>query len=573
MPTVKFDKRLASIFLKRNKLKKEQLDAAFAKSAEEERSLTSVLVQDGFISEEELLLTLAEETNLPPIDVQKVVPEESVMQLLPENLANYYQVVPIAKVGNILTLAVSNPFDILKLDDIQIVTGCNIRPVLSTDVSIKEAIPEIYNRGNKVVQDLLDNMSDPELEIKESKEDVEDLQIEDFESSEGQAPVVKLVNLIIFQAIKTKASDIHIEPMEKLVRVRYRIDGVCQEAIRPPKKMQNAIVSRIKIMSGLDIAERRKPQDGKFQLRIEGRQIDFRVSTLPTIHGEKVVLRVLDSGNLSLNLESLGFEEKALEDIRRAIHQPYGMLLVTGPTGSGKSTTLYSALREVLSATDNIVTVEDPVEYQLEGVNQVQVNVKRGLTFAGALRSILRQDPDTILLGEIRDQETVEIAVKAALTGHLVFSTLHTNDAPSTITRMVDMGVDPFLVASSVQCVAAQRLSRKICPDCRKPSEARPPKKRLLEIGFQESELKELEIFEAVGCPRCAGGYRGRFALLETMPLDESLRRIIVEGGTALDIRAKAMEQGMINLRRCGILNVIRGKTTIEEILRVTVGD
>ncbi len=569
----KFDKRLAAILEKRKKLDRSELESAIQKASQEEKSLTEVLIEDSKIGEENLILTLAEETNLPPVNVFKLAPDEAVRQLLPENLANYYQVIPILKLGNILTLAVSNPFDILKLDDIQIVTGCTIRPVLSTDVSIKRAIPEIYNKGGKMVQDFLDNMTDPDIDIKENKDQVEDLNIDD-ESGEDQAPVVKLVNLIIYNALKSKASDIHIEPQEKIIRVRYRVDGVCREALSPPKKMANSIASRIKIMCGLDIAERRKPQDGKFQLRIEGRQVDFRVSTLPTIHGEKIVLRILDSSNLSLSLDNLGFEEKALKDIRFAISQPYGMLLVTGPTGSGKSTTLYSAIKEVLSPEDNIVTVEDPVEYQLAGVNQVQVNVKRGLTFAAALRSILRQDPDTILLGEIRDQETVEIAVKAALTGHLVFSTLHTNDAPSTITRMVDMGVDPFLVASSVMCVAAQRLARGLCSECKRPMKKLPAKDRLLELGFLEQDLsKKIQLFEAVGCPRCAGGYKGRFALLETLPLNEPMRRLIVDGATALDIRAKGLEQKMITLRRAGILNLMRGKSTIEEILRVTVGD
>ncbi len=576
MSVVKFDKRLKSILLKRSKVPQDVLGECVQKAEEGGQSLTQVLLEGNYISESDLLTTLSEETNIPPINVFKLNPDEELTQLLPENLANYYGVIPIAKVGNYLTLAVSNPFDILKLDDIQIVTGCDLRPVLSTDVSIKKAIPEIYNRGSKMVQDLLENMVNPELELRENKdaaESLEEMNLENLDDTD-QAPVVKLVNLIIIHGIRGKASDIHIEPMEKYVRVRYRYDGVLQESIRPPKKMQNLIASRIKIMAGLDIAEKRKPQDGKFQLRIEGRQIDFRISTLPTIFGEKVVMRILDSSNLTLKLDALGFEEKALVDIREAINVPYGMLLVTGPTGSGKSTTLYSAIREVLTVDDNIVTVEDPVEYQLDGVNQVQVSVKRGLTFAAALRSILRQDPDTILIGEIRDQETVEIAVKAALTGHLVFSTLHTNDAPSAVTRMVDMGVDPFLVASSVMCVAAQRLARKLCVECRKPMEGLPPHERLLRLGFVKEDLKDDLVLQAPGgCPRCEKGYKGRFALLETMPLNEPLRRVIVDGGSALDIRKTALEQRMMTLRRCGIINVVRGKTSLEEILRATVGD
>jgi len=574
MSTVqKFDKRLKTILAKQRVLPEETLGEALSKAEESDQSLTQVLLNDKQLTEEALLTALSQETNLPPINVFKIRAEESLSQLLPENLASYYGVIPVSKVGSVITLAISNPFDILQLDDIQIVTGCDIRPVLSTDVSIRKAIPEVYNRGQQMVQDLLEKMDDPDVEVKSQKKDeMEDLR--DINEESDQAPVVKLVNLIIFQGIQSKASDIHIEPMDKVLRVRYRVDGVLRESISPPKKMQNAIASRVKIIAGLDIAEKRKPQDGKFQIKMDNRKIDFRVSILPIIHGEKVVMRILDSSNLSLNLDTLGFEEKALKDIRDAVGQPYGMLLVTGPTGSGKSTTLYSSIREILNVEDNIVTVEDPVEYQIEGVNQVQVSVKRGLTFASALRSILRQDPDTILIGEIRDQETVEIAVKAALTGHLVLATLHTNDAPSSITRMVDMGVDPFLVASSVACVAAQRLAKKLCEECKKPLDFKPPADHLLRLGFREDELDSLVLHQPGGCPRCDGkGYKGRFAILETLPLNDDLRRIIIKGGSALDIKAEAAKQGMITLRRCGLLNVIRGRTSLEEVLKVTVGD
>jgi type IV pilus assembly protein PilB len=360
--------------------------------------------------------------------------------------------------------------------------------------------------------------------------------------------------------------------MEKTIRVRFRNDGKMRETFTPPRKMLNSIVSRIKIMSALDIAEKRRPQDGKFQIKMEGRQVDFRVSILPLVHGEKVVLRILDAGNLALRLDILGFEEQALADFKDAVESPYGMILVTGPTGSGKSTTLYSAVKEVMTDSDNFVTVEDPVEYQLAGVNQVQVNPKAGLTFAGALRSILRQDPDVVMIGEIRDSETIEIAVKAALTGHLVLSTLHTNDAPSTITRMVDMGVDPFMVASSTLLVSAQRLCRKLCPNCREPFEA--PPERLLHIGFTQEEIDAgMELYKPKGCPRCSQGYSGRFALLETLPMSDEIKRIIVEGGSAVDIKEEALRQGMITLRRCAILNAMRGKTSIEEVLRVTLSD
>lgn len=570
----KFDKRLGNILSRRNMVSEADLDNYMEEAESESCSLTQVLLEGDQVSESDLLEVLSEETRFPAVDVFKVRPEKGVVDLLPENLASYYGVVPVSRVANVLTLAVSNPFDILQLDDIRIVTACEIRPVLSTEPAIRKAIPEIYNRGQQMVDDLLNDMNEDEMEVRENA--IDDSRAADLgllAEESGQAPVVKLVNLIIVQGIKKKASDIHIEPLDNDVRVRYRVDGVLHESLRPPKRMQNALVSRIKIMCGLDIAERRQPQDGKFQITMEGRKIDFRVSTLPLATGEKVVMRILDSSSLSLCLADLGFEEKALRDIYEAIARPYGMILVTGPTGSGKSTTLYSAIREVMNVADNIVTVEDPIEYQLEGVNQVQVNIKQGLTFAASLRSILRQDPDTILIGEIRDQETVEIAVKAALTGHLVFSTLHTNDAPSSITRVVDMGVDPFLAASALVCVCAQRLARSLCEECSRPMEVVPPAEHLESLGFTGEETGQLGLLEAVGCQRCAQGYKGRFALLETMPITNGLQRVIIDGGSAMDIEAKAIEDGMLSLRRCAVLNALKGRTSLEEILRVTVGD
>ena len=574
MTRSKFDKRLGNILSRRNMVSEDELVRHMETAESESRSLTQVLLEGDQLSEADLLEVLSEETRFPAVDVFKVRPEKSVVDLLPENLASYYGVVPVSRVANVLTLAVSNPFDILQLDDIRIVTACEIRPVLSTEPAIRKAIPEIYNRGQQMVDDLLDDMNEEEVEVKQKA--IDDSRAADLgllAEESGQAPVVKLVNLIIVQGIKKKASDIHIEPLDNDVRVRYRVDGVLHESIRPPKRMQNALVSRIKIMCGLDIAERRQPQDGKFQITMEGRKIDFRVSTLPLATGEKVVMRILDSTSLSLSLVDLGFEQKALDDIYESIARPYGMILVTGPTGSGKSTTLYSAIREVMNVEDNIVTVEDPIEYQLEGVNQVQVNTKQGLTFAASLRSILRQDPDTILLGEIRDQETVEIAVKAALTGHLVFSTLHTNDAPSSITRVVDMGVDPFLAASALVCVCAQWLARSLCEECCRPMEVVPQADYLASLGFSGKETGKFELMEAVGCQRCSQGYKGRFALLETMPITSGLQRVIIDGGSAVDIKERAIEDGMLTLRRCGILNTLKGRTSLEEILRVTVGD
>ncbi len=570
--TTNFDKRLRSILIRNDALTEQQVQAATAKCEELSCSLSQAIVECDLMKEEALIGLLAQEARLAPIDVRRVTPPDEIRDILNDNVAKYYNVLPVSKIGDILTVAVSNPFDILELDDLKIVTGCTIRPVVSTDRAIGEAITRVFDQGGQMVQDLIEGIGETEIELKDAEFEEEEFTLDDIQNAQD-SPVVKLVNLIIYQGVRDHASDIHIEPQEKNIRVRYRIDGVLQESMTPPKRMHSALISRLKIISGLDIAERRVPQDGKFQFKVEGRQIDFRVSTLPTIHGEKGVLRILDSSNVRLGLDSLGFENKAMEDVKRAIRVPYGMFLVTGPTGSGKSTTLYSSLRDILSVEDNIVTVEDPVEYQLQGVNQVHVNVKRGLTFAAALRSILRQDPDTIMIGEIRDLETAEIAIKAALTGHLVFSTLHTNDAPSTMTRLIDMGIDPFLVASSVVCVAAQRLGRRLCTECKRPLEDMPPKDRLLSIGFQEDELDDLTLYEAVGCSHCKGGYSGRFALLETLPITDPVKRIILDGGSALAIRDVAIKEGMITLRRCGILNVIRGKTSIEEILRVTMED
>jgi type IV pilus assembly protein PilB len=399
----------------------------------------------------------------------------------------------------------------------------------------------------------------------------DDLSADELAKSAEDAPIVKFVNKIIYKALEEKASDIHIEPFEKMVSIRYRKDGVLHEAVSPPKKVFNAIISRIKIMTALDIAERRIPQDGKFQIKFEGRQIDFRVSTLPTIFGEKVVMRVLDSSSITLGLDVLGFEPEALDAFRRAVHSPYGMLLVTGPTGSGKSTTLYSAVKEIMSGEDNMMTVEDPVEYQLEGVGQVPIKPKRGLTFGLALRSILRQDPNKIMIGEIRDGETAGIAVKAAMTGHLVLSTLHTNDAASSISRLIDMGVDKFLVASSVILIAAQRLARKLCDKCKKPLEKLPDADKLIRIGFKPEECSAVTIYHPVGCSQCNKGYRGRFAILETLEIDDEIRRMIIKGEPVIDIKNYAIKQReMLTLRRTGVLNIARGRTSIEEVLKMT---
>ncbi len=565
----RFNRRLGKI-LSRHRLVDDEVIAEAIQDAGEIGSVTRILVEAGSLDENELLGVMAMETGVAPVDLGRLQLDENPCEELKEKTARSCRVLPVSRSAGVLTVAIADPHDIVQIDEIRNSTRCHVQPVLACDFRIEEAIDKLYGDGRKEIEEVLEDYDDLELELRDNSDEDDGIQELSFEGDES--PVVKIVNHVIYQALRERASDIHVEPQERALRIRYRCDGVLREVQPPPVKLRASIVSRLKIMAGLDIAERRVPQDGKFQLRIDGRQVDFRVSTLPTVHGEKVVMRILDSSSLALSLDTLGFEEKALRDIREAITSPFGMMLVTGPTGSGKSTSLYSCVNEVLSPTQNITTVEDPVEYQLDGVIQVPVNAKRGLTFSKALRSILRQDPDTVMIGEIRDLETAEIAIKAALTGHRVFSTLHTNDAPSTVVRMIDMGIDPFLVASATQCIAAQRLSRRLCEDCKQEAGPLPPK-RLEALGFLPEEAEGARLWEPVGCSRCQDGYRGRFALLETMPMGDEVRRAVVEGASAIDIRRIALEQGMVTLRRAGILNVLRGKTSLEEILRVTQGD
>jgi len=566
-----FDKRVVRILQAAGTFGEGELERVVDAAAREKHAVTTAIVKRGLLEENELLGLLAERLRVTPISLHDCLLDPEVVQTIPQDVATNHLMVPISRVEDILTVAVSNPFDVVTLDQLRNTTGCELRLVLSLEESIVRALNRVYNPGAAELEAVMGEMGDADIEVKQDG-DIDELDLESIAKSGDESPVIKFVNLVVYQAVKERVSDIHIEPFEKVVRVRFRSDGLCYEAFKPPKALANSIVSRVKIMCGLDIAERRKPQDGKFQIKADGRQIDFRVSVLPTVHGEKVVMRILDGGNLALNLDSLGFEKKALDDFSEAIRSSYGMILVTGPTGSGKSTTLYSAVKELLNDELNFVTVEDPVEYQLYGVNQVHVNEKRGLTFAAALRSILRQDPDIVMIGEIRDTETIGIAIKAALTGHLVLSTLHTNDAPSTITRMIDMGVDPFMVSSATLLVSAQRLARKLCKYCKAPIAA--PKERLVAVGFTEEEAETAEIFRPVGCPRCKQGYSGRFALLETMPMNDDLKRLIIEGRSAMELKHRAiLEHGMVTLRRCGILNAMRGVTSLEEVLRVTMPD
>jgi type IV pilus assembly protein PilB len=564
------DDRLGELLVREKLISLAQLRGAQEEQTRDGGTLGLALAKQGILSEEELTKFLSQQYKVPAVDLSEYDIDDEVVKLIEKSVALKHTVLPIARVGSSLILAMMDPSNLHAIDDIKFMTGYNVEPVVASEAAILAAI-ERYYEDRLDYTDVLDEMGLDEDMI-ELGEDDEEVDVTDLERMSADAPIVKLVNMIIFNAIKKGASDIHVEPYEKFVRVRYRLDGVLVEEMQPPLRMKNAIISRIKIMSSLDIAERRLPQDGRIKLRIgKEREMDFRVSVLPTLFGEKVVLRILDKSSLQLDMTKLGFEVEPLEHFREAIYRPYGMVLVTGPTGSGKTTSLYSALTELNKISHNISTAEDPVEYNLPGINQVQMHDEIGLNFAAALRSFLRQDPDIIMVGEIRDYETAEIAVKAALTGHLVLSTLHTNDAPSTITRLLNMGVEPFLVTASTNLVLAQRLVRKLC-DCKKPEEI--SKKAALAAGFTESELGTLKPMGAAGCRNCNDtGYKGRIALYEVMTFGEDLKEMVLQGASAAELKAEAMRRGMSSLRRSGLNKVIDGVTSIDEVMRVTAAD
>ncbi|MFQ5532610.1 MAG: type IV-A pilus assembly ATPase PilB [Candidatus Methylomirabilales bacterium] len=558
--------RLGDMLVKSKLITEEQLKKALSQQSTTGGRLGSNLVQLGYLTEEDITSFLSKQYGVPSINLAHFEVDPSVIKLVPAEIAQKHMVIPINRKGNVLTVAMADPSNIFAVDDIKFLSGFKVEPVVAAETSIKNAINKHYDSAG-VVQDIMRNFDDRDVSaVAEIEEGVD---VGDLQKATEDAPVVKLVNLILTDAIKKGASDIHVEPYERSFRVRYRIDGVLYDVMQPPMKMKAAITSRVKIMSQLDIAERRLPQDGRIKIRMGNKEIDFRVSTLPTLFGEKVVLRLLDKSNLQLDMSSLGFDPKALADVEKSILAPFGMILVTGPTGSGKTTTLYSALHRLNSNETNIMTAEDPVEYNLPGVNQVQTKPEIGLNFAAALRSFLRQDPDIIMVGEIRDYETAEISIKAALTGHLVLSTLHTNDAPSTVSRLINMGVEPFLVAASTNMILAQRLARKVCGACKE--EINVPPQALVDVGLSPQDAKGVTCYQGKGCMECNDtGYKGRLALYEVMVINDEIKDAVLQGASATELKELARKGGMKTLREAGLQKIREGLTTIPEIMRVT---
>ncbi|WP_437617715.1 type IV-A pilus assembly ATPase PilB [Sorangium sp. So ce1151] len=561
--------RLGELLVREKLISLQQLRQAQEEQRKTGQNLGYALAKLGYISDGEITSFLSTQYRVPAVALDEYEIDAEVSRLVSREVCEKHKIIPISRSGTALVVAMADPTNLHAIDDIKFLTGFNVEPVVASETGITEAIERAYNVGPSY-DEVLSEFGEEEVGFQVEADDVNVLELE--KAAEG-APVVRLVNAILLNAIKKGASDIHVEPYEKKLRVRYRVDGVLMEEMQPPIKLKNAIASRLKIMSSLDIAERRLPQDGRIKLKMgRGREMDFRVSVLPTIWGEKIVLRLLDKSNLQLDMAKLGFDPKPLADFKWAIGQPWGMVLVTGPTGSGKTTTLYSALSDLNQIGANISTAEDPVEYNLHGINQVQMHDEIGLNFAMSLRSFLRQDPDIIMVGEVRDFETAEIAVKAALTGHLVLSTLHTNDAPATISRLLNMGVEPFLITASVNLVLAQRLARKVCSDCRVPM--RVEARVLLDFGFTEQQAARAELVKGAGCKTCNGsGYKGRVALYEVMRFTDSLKEMVLQGASTAELKAAAIKGGMLTLRMSGIEKVLAGVTTTEEVGRVTMGD
>jgi len=565
-------RRLGDLLVADGLITQEQLQRALHEQKGSNEKLGTILIRLGILQEDQLIGFLSRQYSIPSITLSQLDIDPEVLKLVPAHIARKHEVLPIKRQGNTLTIAMADPTNVFALDDVAFMTNLQVLPVVGSQGAIRQAIERLYETQGSTLSEVITAIEEEtDVEVVQDEE-VTPAKLDVFELKESadEAPVVRLVNMLLVDAIRRGASDIHLEPYEKVFRVRFRIDGVLHEMMTPPKRLEPAIVSRIKIMSNLDIAERRLPQDGRIKLRYATREIDFRVSTLPTIFGEKAVMRILDKEALKLDLTQLGFDSWSLEEFQKAIRSPYGMILITGPTGSGKTTTLYSAIHTVNSPDINIMTAEDPVEYNLKGVNQVQVNEEIGRTFAAALRSFLRQDPDVILVGETRDLETAQISIRAALTGHLVFTTLHTNDCPSTIARLLDMGIPPFLVSSSLLLILAQRLARKICKECKEPYEA--DEESLVPYGHTPEGRGKCTFYKGKGCPTCNfTGMKGRVAIYEVMPTTQEIRDLILRNAPTAEIREVARQQGMKTLREAGLRKVIEGTTTVEEVLRVTL--
>jgi type IV pilus assembly protein PilB len=561
--------RLGELLVRENLISLAQLREAQDEQRKAGDRLSYILTKLGFVDQNQLTTFMSDHYGVPAINLDEFEIDEDVLKLIPRELAVKHTLLPINRATNTLIIAMSDPSNLIAIDDVKFSTGYNVEPVVAGEAALREAIDRYYDESVRY-EDILDDMMEEDVDVVEqgAEEDVVDL-----ERSSEEAPVVRLVNLILVDAIKKNASDIHVEPYEKSFRVRYRVDGVLYEVMNPPLKLRNAITSRLKIMAQLDIAERRLPQDGRIKIKLGGgREMDFRVSVLPTLFGEKIVLRLLDKSNLEVDMTKLGFESNQIDVFKESIYKPYGMVLVTGPTGSGKTTTLYSALSDLNKISDNISTAEDPVEFNLAGINQVQMNDGIGLNFAASLRSFLRQDPDIIMVGEIRDFETAEIAVKAALTGHLVLSTLHTNDAPSTVHRLLNMGVEPFLVTASVNAIVAQRLARRVCKGCAEPIEI--DKEVLLDLGMPESQIQAGTFLQGKGCRVCnETGFKGRIALFEIMPMTDELKDLVLQGVSSVELKREAVRLGMKTLRQAILAKLAEGTTTVPEVLRCSVAD
>lgn len=575
MPPVKtFGERIAEALVEDGLLSNKQMEDLLEQQKKEGTRLLKLILEKSYISETDLIVSMGRVLNTPPVNLNRLTIPPDLAALLPREVAQNHKIVPVSRLDNRLFLAMADPLNVLALDDVKRITKLEVIPMIAPEKAIVEKLNNLDTRTGSMEDIIQSAQRQAELEadadsLELAKESTEELSVDQLAASTEEGPVIKLANLILVQAIKDRASDIHIEPFEKMVRLRYRIDGALVDATPPPKNLQVALASRLKIMSNLNIAERRLPQDGRMRMKVGGKEIDLRVSFLPTVHGEKCVLRVLDKSNLSASIEKLGMDAETFRRFKSAIDAPHGLILVTGPTGSGKTTTLYSALNELNNPDFNIVTVEDPVEFQIPGINQVPVNKEIGLTFASALRSILRQDPDIVMIGEIRDEETAEIAVEAALTGHQVLSTMHCNDAPGAIARLDDMGIAPFLISSSVILSCAQRLIRRVCPMCKEP--VTYPQKMYEDLGIDPNMFQGVALQRGRGCDRCkSSGYAGRAAIIEVMPVTDDIRRLVISRASAMEVGKLAVSQGMKTLRMVALDKVREGITTLEQVLVAT---